>query len=222
MKVIIGKTVYKTIKDCTEQIRKKLNKIYSDGETIIKRENPNFNFIMDILNNHPSKINKIGVGIDSFLLTLNALTNKGIAIIIKRIDESTEDFSWLICTGFKKVSTRSVQLEVMRDAVKNLTINFKANNELVCALCDANNLNYSEYHVDHKTLPFSVIATQFLNDNVQFPTWFDTKPNLCGHFFKKEHKEIEQQWFDYHLKHSDFQILCNSCNSKKGSKLNYK
>ena len=223
MKVIIGNTEYKTIKECTEQVRTKINKMYLDGELEVNRDNPNFNFIMDILNNHPSKIQKIGVGINSFLLTLNAMTKRGIAIFIKRLDDSEEDFSWLICTGAKKISIHSLQLEVMRDAIKTLTINFKMKqNELNCALCGINSLNYHQYHVDHKTKPFVIIANQFINENSEImPTWFGHNITHGGHVFEKKDKEIEQKWYDYHLQHSDFQILCNSCNSKKGKKLNY-
>ena len=35
------------------------------------------------------------------------------------------------------------------------------------------------------------------------PTWFDRHPNPelngCGYNFKNEDKEIEQQWYEYHL-----------------------
>ena len=218
MKISIGNIEYKTIKECTEQVRKKINEMYLNGELVINRDNPNFNFIMDILNNHPSKIQKIGVGINNFLLTINPTTKKGIAIFIKRIDETEEDFSWLICTGHKKVSIHSIQLEVMRDAIKTLTIDFKMKQyELICALCGVNNLNYHQYHVDHKTKPFVIIANQFINENNEImPTWFEHNITQGGHVFHKKDKAIEQKWYDYHLHHSDFQILCHSCNSKKG------
>jgi len=222
MKIKIGNTEYKTIKECEKAVREKIKKMYLDNEYIITPQNPNFIFLMDILNNHPENYDKIGVGVDAFILSIEPTFKKGIQIFIKRIDETTEVFSWIICCGGRKITTKSFQLDAMRYAVKSITIDFKNNNDLICAICKVENLEYSKYHTDHKTIPFIEIANNFINKTINMPSQFDRhinpEINGYGYNFKNEDKHIEQQWYDYHLQYSDFQILCKTCNLKKGKK----
>jgi hypothetical protein len=210
--VIIGTTKYKSIKECDTEVRAKLMEIYLIGESTINQENPNFIFLMDVFNKHPYRNDKIGVGIEKFFIT----HNKGIDLQFKRYDGTIDNFGWGYCTGAKKMNNNTMIIEAMRNAIKPLLYNFKIKNELKCAICGVKTLNFEKYATDHKSLPFSVISVNFINENSEYKTISFYSPIEGSHFFKKEDKEFEDKWYDYHLHHSDFQILCNSCNARKG------
>jgi hypothetical protein len=212
--VIIGNTKYKTIKECNTKVKAKLMEIYLIGESTINQQNPNFIFLMDLFNKHPYSNEKIGVGIDKFFITHNI----GIDLQIKRYDGTIDNFGWGYCTGAKKFNNNTMLIQAMRNSIKTLSYNFKINNELICAICKVIHLDFKDYGTDHKTIPFSVISTNFINKNPQYKTLSFYSPIEGSHYFIKEDKELEQMWYDYHLQHSDFQILCDSCNARKGNR----
>jgi len=223
MKVLIGNVEYKSISECTKKVREWLTEIYEfNKESIIIKSNPNFNFLMDVLNKHPRSNNKIGLGVEFFTLQLNPINKKGVEVIIHRVDGTKEDFSWLVAIGAKKNTSRTKRIAAMRHAVKRITIEYKQNNDLICNHCGitSDNLEYHKFATDHKTIPFSVIAEEFLlNNDASAPKIFDNDPISHCPIFQLKDKYFEEKWYNYHLEHSDFQILCASCNSKKGTKI---
>jgi hypothetical protein len=81
--------------------------------------------------------------------------------------------------------------------------------------------NYCEYcgsqsnlTVDHKDVPFNDMAEAFLDAYPDFET--HTPTGKMGHFFKDP--QIEQEWLTVHNTIATYQLLCRSCNSKKGTK----
>jgi len=67
--------------------------------------------------------------------------------------------------------------------------------------------------VDHKDTPFSVIAEAFIEAYPDIETC--THESGMGHAFKD--KELEQKFIAVHNEIATYQLLCRSCNSKKGA-----
>ena len=109
-------------------------------------------------------------------------------------------------------------MNAMRNSIKEQTINYKQSNILKCCLCLITNLEYKNYHVDHKMKPFSVIMEQFLKFNKFEHLTFDDSSVMNGAIFKQD-EEFKYNWIIYHNQEADYQILCGSCNSKKGNKI---
>jgi len=181
--------------------------IKSLGYCIINREHDNYDFFCNIINNHPHKEDKIGVGIKYFSINPNPIQINSFHLTIMREDDTEIDFS---CDPFKK---RTLS-DLMREAISNNTIEYKRNQKnLICNICQIKNLPYSEYEVDHNKIPFSILRDNFLQITTQpIPINFNER------FFNQEDIIFKNEWIDYHNNNCDFQILCKKCNSKKSNK----
>jgi hypothetical protein len=176
-----------------------------------------YQFLYDLLQNHTDKENKIGVGIDHFELTCS-LIFKDTLWVIHRIDESSIDVSYNHCCEFKPRSVTSYLVDAMRYAVKDTTINFKiSQSTLICNICSNSTLDYKEYHTDH-IRPFTDLYKQFMTDNIlPIPSMFNESE--CNIYcFKPEDVEFETSWVIFHNNNATLQILCKTCNLRKGKK----
>jgi 5-methylcytosine-specific restriction endonuclease McrA len=100
--------------------------------------------------------------------------------------------------------------QAMRNAIKSEMIQqakFLGNH---CEHCNSQ----TNLSVDHKDIPFSVIADTFLEVHPDIET--GTPPGEMGHFFMD--KDLEQKFLDIHNAIATYQLLCRSCNSKKGNR----
>ena len=60
--------------------------------------------------------------------------------MIKRLDGSEIDFSWVYCCQFKERTTSYDLLRAMREAIKYHTIKYKQNqSKLICNFCKTEN-----------------------------------------------------------------------------------
>lgn len=212
----IGHIEFKTIKDCYEYTKNIVNNEICN----VDKAHLNFGFLIDLLNNHPDRDEKIGTGVHYFIIEPNRINQNGNAIYIIRNDGSSIDFSWRLCCGkdIKKSTFKYNLMNAMRNSIKEQTINYKQSNILKCCLCFITNLEYKNYHVDHKTKPFSVIMERFLKFNKFEHLTFDDSSVMNGAIFKQD-EEFKYNWITYHNQEADYQILCGSCNSKKGNKI---
>jgi 5-methylcytosine-specific restriction endonuclease McrA len=69
--------------------------------------------------------------------------------------------------------------------------------------------------VDHKILPFDMLAMLFLGQLGYVPELI-SQPDGVGEMF--EDCADEAQWIAYHARHSTYQVLCRSCNASKGKR----
>jgi len=184
--------------------------IKSLGYCIIDKDHDKFEFFCNLINNHPHKEEKIGVGIKYFSINPNPIQINSIHLTIMREDDTEIDFSY---NPFKK---RTLS-DLMRYSIKDITIEYKRNQEkLICNLCQIENLLYSEYHTDHNKIPFSILRDNFLQiTNQPKPT------NFNEYVFNQEDIVFKNEWINYHNNNCDFQILCKICNSKKSNKIIY-
>lgn len=200
--------------------------IKSLGYCIIHRDHNKYDFFCNLINNHPYKEEKIGVGIKYFSINPNPYQINSFHLTIMREDDTEIDFSY---DPFKK---RTLS-DLMRYAIKDITIEYKRSmatqgvalesqirgadkrnqQKLICNLCQIENLSYSEYHTDHNKVPFSKLRDNFLQiTNQPTPTNFDEW------IFNEEDIIFKNEWINYHNNNCDFQILCKICNLKKSNK----
>jgi len=80
-----------------------------------------------------------------------------------------------------------------------------------CCRCEAK----ENLTVDHMTLPFSEIAERFLLKFEHLPELEKDHENATWRF---KDPGVAHHWRLHHDSMADYQILCRSCNSKKGNK----
>lgn len=81
-----------------------------------------------------------------------------------------------------------------------------------CASCGS-----TEYlSVDHRDPPFSKILGAFTQQFPDLEKSLHNKADGSGWFIEEE--ELANRWLDFHKECATYQILCRSCNSKKGNR----
>lgn len=215
-KYYIGELEFKTKKECENYTRNIINNL---GCCIINKDHTHFSFFDNLIQNHPECDDKKGIGIDYFYIQPNPLVRKYYQTMIKRLDGSEIDFSWVYCCQFKERTTSNDLLRAMREAIKYDTIKYKQKqSKLICNFCKTENELYENYHVDHHNPSFQTLKDNFLQlTKKQIPLSFgDCKIYKFTIFKDKdEDEDFKNDWFDYHNKNCNFQILCRDCNLRK-------
>ena len=209
----IGDLEFKTKKECENYTRNIINDL---GCCVIQKDHKHFSFFESLIQNHPEYEDKKGVGIDYFYIEPNPLNRRSFQTMIKRLDESEIDFSWVYCCRFRERTTIDYLLDAMREAIKYDTINFKQQSDLICNFCKTEKELYENYHVDHYNPSFQTLKDNFLKlTKKQVPLSFGDCKKYYTTIFKDEDEEFKNDWVDYHNKNCNFQILCRDCNLRK-------
>jgi hypothetical protein len=202
------------IKTYAEKI---IQELYSSSKTekvIITLNSFGGKFLLEILNKHPWKYEKIGTGIDSFIIKKNKINSRGFEINIKRNDGSIIDFSWVKCVKGKFPTNNKKLLEAMREAISIQIISYKNTHKHICKNCRETS-KAQRYHVDHDNPEFKELSETFLKENKNHPKQFGE--NIDTHITKfliKDHL-FEKKWQKFHKTYANLQILCESCNLRK-------
>jgi hypothetical protein len=193
------------------------NMIREIGYRKIYNGDTHYQFLYDLLQNHTEKEDKIGVGIDHFEIMRHHIFKQPYWII-HHIDGTFIDASYNHCCEFKERPTAYLLNSAMRYAVKEMTINYKTSQSiLICNICSNSTLEYHDYHTDH-IIPFVELHTQFMKDNtLPIPSIFNDSAHDIA-CFRPEDNEFETKWVIFHNTNATLQILCSSCNLKKGKK----
>jgi hypothetical protein len=101
-------------------------------------------------------------------------------------------------------------MRALRIAVADQMAEYKGTATRVCVACGTTAL----ITVDHKKLPFKKIALAFCAE--QGTVELTNDATGAGWFIKSS--QVQDAWQAFHKRHADYQILCRSCNSKKGTK----
>jgi hypothetical protein len=210
----IGNLEFRTKKECQEYTRNIINNL---GCCIINKEHKQFIFFNNLIKNHPDYDNKIGVGINYFYIQPNPLNKKTYQIMIKRLDDSEIDFSWLYCCQFKERTNTDDLIRSMRTAIKDDIIKYKQKHiKLICNFCKTDNQVYENYQVDHHNPSFQILKDNFLQlTKNRIPSSFTDCKIYKLTIFKDEDVEFKNEWVDYHNNNCNLQILCRDCNLRK-------
>lgn len=209
----IGDMEFKTKKECENFTRSFIHKL---GCCIINKDHKDFIFFVNLIRNHPEYEIKKGTGIDSFSIVPNPMMNKYYQTMIKRLDGTEIDFSWVYCCQFKERTPTFNLIRSMRSAISDDIIKYKRTHSLTCNYCKTNTEVYENYHVDHDSPSFQTLKDNFLQlTTKQIPTSFtDCKKNHYA-IFKEADVDFKKDWVDYHNNHCNLQILCRDCNLRK-------
>lgn len=214
-KYYIGDLGFKTKKECKNYTSELINSL---GCCIINKDSLHYNFFNNLLKNHPKEEEKKSVGIDYFYIVPNPMRKKCYQTMIKRIDDSIIDFSWVYCCKFKERTVAEELVRSMRSALKDDITKYKrSQTKLICNYCKSVDELYEDFHVDHDDPSFRTIKDNFLKLTTLLPPLeFGNCDKYKITIFKDEDIDFKNEWVDYHNKNCKFQILCKSCNLKKG------
>jgi hypothetical protein len=123
--------------------------------------------------------------------------------------------TWVIWSWNKAVDGNSGfndMLEAMRAAVQPQMRKFAVSASDTCAVCESTDF----LSVDHKDTPFIVLARNFIKEH---PGMLEAIANdATGEGWYIKDLEVLDSWLDFHGYNATYQVLCRSCNSKKGAK----
>jgi hypothetical protein len=159
---------------------------------------------------HVSKINDI----TGWTFTgYKKVTNREFPTDDRCIAHTNDGTTWTIWSWNKAIVGES-SLKNLTQAMRNSVIHqvgiYRATSRQVCSACGSHkNLN-----VDHKTKPFSLIKNEFIEKNPNIIHSIESRGNGWNIFWP----ELKTAWQKFHEAHADYQVLCSSCNSRKGTK----
>lgn len=173
--------------------------------------NPEFyELVCSVLRTHPNpsrmdNVAKIGIKRNEMYkhLELFVMKDYGIGGL------KQEDISWTKCRAVTGAAPRSKLLSALRHAVSPQVAEFKEKAEKVCVQCGGG----TPFHVDH-IYPFSCLVKEFRSTHPTPTVFTDEVGNQLGFGNDKGYAE---EWCAYHRDKARLQLLCASCNLKKGS-----
>ena len=126
------------------------------------------------------------------------------------VAHSDDGATFVVWSWNRALSPANNMLEAMRVAVKHQTYGYMQTAELVCVTCGSKDF----IAVDHKNTPFKDIAQAFCakHGDVALTNSED------GSGWRIADYETLRAWQAFHEQQADYQILCRSCNSKKGAR----
>lgn len=215
----LGEFTFRTKKACKEYVSYLINGLGCGA--CIEPNHPHWDIFNALINNHPEKDQKIGVGIAYFWIQKNAVGGGGLTTMIKRTDGSFADFSWRYCCEFKQRPiiehiTKAMRYSVI-DHIKKFKQEFGC--KFKCSSCNVEGTSSQDFHVDH-IYPFCRIKDEFLSQVKKEIIPTRVALTDCGATrFHEDDYEFEQLWIDFHNSKAQLQILCAGCNLSKSDKL---
>ena len=136
------------------------------GEKITEQD-PLYRDIAALLQRHPERDQKVGVGLQSFAVHLDAAGNR--MLCLERLDGSTTDFSYVSCVRGAGPTLDKELAEAARAAVRDdiaaIKVDFfrQHQNEDGLAPCQETGrlMSIADAHVDHWPLTFEALLRQF-------------------------------------------------------------
>lgn len=201
------------------------NQLYNEiGFGYYETGSANYSFLYKLFQRHPffEFLVKKYSCIKGFQLEENLLNRNAIHMSV--VSESGEyvPISWTKCITpiVKSVADRNKErlILAMREAISPDTMAFKRNATQSCKFCGST----SKLHTDHSDVSFKKISTDFLlscvSSAISVPVAFECDLATCMPRFTAEDSEFSRSWYDYHRSIAVYQILCQTCNCKKGCK----
>lgn len=189
----IGKLYFNTIKDSKAYVRSYLHKLLGENKkVIIKKDNDSYYFLMDLLQNHPTRI------FDDNEIKYFGLCfyGKGLRLTVNGFDDS---ISWLSCASAKAPSYNSNLSNVLRNEIRKQIIAFRKERD-ICEICK------KQGEEVHHVIDFINLRDNFCKSYGQLD--FIKKNNS---FWYLKDRNIAKEWKDYHKENAVLQYLCKNC-----------
>lgn len=137
-----------------------------------KFENGTYEFILlhNAISKHPKKDEKIGVGVDYFYIQASKWNKLQFNYMIKRLDGSSVDFSYISCFSKEKGNNwNGIFRQIVKDQIDDFrTKAFEKIGKNDIFICSQTNLKFKKIyaHVDHVfPLTFDSILNEFITNN---------------------------------------------------------
>lgn len=206
--IVINSLQFKTKKSAEDYVR---SQIYTLGACTINPSDPEFALFKDLVSFKYD--DRVPIKFTLFK------TEMSITTLHMRVHFEDESIitSWKDCARkTNTVESVSTQLNnAMRHAIIEDCMKFKYNNiDGKCVICKSTD-NIQTDHIE----PFSKIKDSFLATQTNSPSTFDLETSINQTVFKASDINFANLWVEYHRKHASFQLLCRTCNLKKGNKI---
>ena len=183
-----------------------------------------YKYLLNLMKEYPNYSKMIGEGILFFEISLNI--NRSPHIIFTRNDKTEDTFSWVSASkrNFKPEDAFENLCQAMRYSVKEHTDRAK---EELMQLRNACNYCKTDYRlqIDHKEAFYELQKKYFricLDNKIEIPEKFDREYSRnAGNIrtIPNEYKKFERNWIKYHGRFASYQLLCRTCNIRKGKKV---
>jgi hypothetical protein len=187
------------------------------GECVIDRTHSLFKFFIDLIEPNGQAYGKI----THFSIAKHAGYGSSLHLHVSSDNHVETSVSWVECARrtFKKDTEKTMLVSAMRDSISNAVNEYRSScyntsKNMSCKICGTG----KNLQVDHVE-PFDTLFKFFTAHNKPPTTYHSNKYGKW--VFNDIDVDYKNKWIDYHDKNTSFQILCNSCNSKKSNKTNY-
>lgn len=194
-------------KQRTEYYKNILNKGLCDS--LVQHRKQDYDEMMELFKNHPDYPNKLRNVIDISIVK-NKRNDKYFEFNLIRDDQSIEDISYRCCINPR--NDKHDFLSAMRNYIDPQIKEFRRLNNNQCEQCGTK----KNIHIDHIYM-FQYLVSDFIENRTDIPTEFDENKDNTSKF-KKEDIEFANEWYQYHLKHSQLRPLCAKCNLSRTKK----
>ena len=213
----LGHRSFNSQKDAQDYFREMIYQ-YQVGDVITEGENF-FHDIRSLIDRHPERGQKVGVGIAAFIIRLDE--NRNQMLWLRRADGSETDFSYLTCVRGSGMSLNSEFAQAARLAVRPDISEFKESyfqkyaDSSGKAPCQESGILMSigDAHVDHHPLTFQDLLKDFLSyTNIVPSRVFLSAPadNQTATTFVCN--TTEGRFIEYHRDHATLMVVCQSVN----------
>jgi hypothetical protein len=201
----VGTVSFDTTKEATEWVQRLVDR-YPNGERLSAEHTAFFKHLLEL---HPNRADKIGVGVKGFVVHQNP-TYPNRTVFIIRNDESLCDFSWRKCLNGEQQET--LHRQAMRVAIVPQVLAFK-NTRLASGMqhCEINGLRLTSENcaVDHiAPQTFDVVVDEWLKtmglsiDSVEISLSRDLQFNRS-----MTNPAQMASWLHYHQTHAKLRLL---------------
>jgi 5-methylcytosine-specific restriction endonuclease McrA len=208
----VGKYTFSSAAACEAHTRAWLDQALGKFNRVRITPGKSPSFLMALLERHPHKAEKIGSGVQYFVLERSP-GNRGVRTFAVRA-EGAVDFSWKICCAGKDPGAGRKLTMALRYAVRGQINDWiEEQKPTHCKSCETMFRTRLDWHVDH-VVPFKLLSAEFLHGR-KAPTEFTDLEISGGHKFSMADWEFERDWLAFHKDKATLQALCVECNQKK-------
>lgn len=210
--VRFGSYDFKTKKDATEDVRKRIAK-YEVGQTLGWED---FTFFMSLFTLHDQYDEKVGPGVSRIVVERDFHNNK--CLHLSRIDSSKVSISWVHC--LKPFCIKSTVSSAFRRAVKETIMQFKSDSLKAGALCPINKspITYTNSHVAYINASFETLLEDFLKaERVAFEEVQLCRPSESDTDQRRVISDmlLVKRWQAFHRLNAKLELLSDVANMSK-------
>lgn len=207
------------MKTTKEDIQKIL---YSFANMKITKVEVEYNILLELLQNHPDYITKIGCGIDYFFVQRSKWKFNQFNFMIQRIDDSSTDFSFNKCLKPQRNNSKNKNYPlIFRDIIKEQIDSFRSSAFNIIGkddmfICSQTGLKFKKIyaHIDHVyPLTFDSIYNEFLRINKIDLEKLDLSEDLgTSEVQKIKDKIIIEDFYNFHKERAVLRVVYSKAN----------